>query len=440
MRAHFEHIVDAASSLLTGREIFTAWFSGEETDFCRLNHSRVRQAGTVRQMHLSFRLIRDQRSAEATLTLSGIAAEDVSRIAHAVARLRDVLDVVPDDPFLLYNTDVHSTEQVGRNALPDATSTLTDIMQRSRDIDLVGIWASGPVQRGFANSLGQRNWFSAHSFNFDYSVYLEADKACKGGYAGTEWKSDAFLARLASTRAQLDILARPPRALSAGGYRAYLAPAALLEITDVLAWGGFGLKSAKTKQSPTQRLFDAGDSLSSVVTMRENTADGLAPNFNSAGFVKPSHIDLVTRGCYAASLISPRSAREFGVATNGADDGEAPASLDMDPGSLSAESACEALGTGIYLNNLWYLNFSDRLRGRITGMTRFASFWVEGGRFVAPLSAMRFDDSMYRFLGTNLLGVTRERELLVSSSTYGQRAVTSARLPGILVDDFRLTL
>lgn len=40
---------------------------------------------------------------------------------------------------------------------------------------------------------------------------------------------------------------------------------------------------------------------------------------------------------------------------------------------------------------LWYLNFSDRPGGRITGMTRFASFWVEDGRIVAPLNVMRFD-------------------------------------------------
>ena len=48
-----------------------------------------------------------------------------------------------------------------------------------------------------------------------------------------------------------------------------------------------------------------------------------------------------------------------------------------------------ALDTGIYVGNLWYLNFSDRPACRITGMTRFASFWVEHGKIVAPVNVMR---------------------------------------------------
>lgn len=35
-------------------------------------------------------------------------------------------------------------------------------------------------------------------------------------------------------------------------------------------------------------------------------------------------------------------------------------------------------------------------------MTRFATFWVEQGRIVAPVDAMRFDDSLYRLLGSEL--------------------------------------
>ena len=39
---------------------------------------------------------------------------------------------------------------------------------------------------------------------------------------------------------------------------------------------------------------------------------------------------------------------------------------------------------------------------RLTGMTRFATFWVEHGQIVAPVEAMRFDDSLYRLLGSEL--------------------------------------
>ena len=76
----------------------------------------------------------------------------------------------------------------------------------------------------------------------------------------------------------------------------------------------------------------------------------------------------------------------------------------------------------------------------MTGMTRFATFWVENGKIVAPLNVMRFDESFYRMFGTNLIGLTREREMLLDNETYGGRHVTSSRIPGALIEDFPFTL
>lgn len=67
-----------------------------------------------------------------------------------------------------------------------------------------------------------------------------------------------------------------------------------------------------------------------------------------------------------------------------------------------------ALGTGVAVSNFWYLNWSDRAAGRLTGMTRFASLWVENGEPVAPLSVMRFDDSLFRLLGSQLEALGRQ--------------------------------
>jgi len=53
---------------------------------------------------------------------------------------------------------------------------------------------------------------------------------------------------------------------------------------------------------------------------------------------------------------------------------------------------------------------------------------------------MRFDESFYRMFGPNLIGLTREREMLLDSETYDSRHVTSARLPGALIADFPFTL
>ena len=112
----------------------------------------------------------------------------------------------------------------------------------------------------------------------------------------------------------------------------------------------------------------------------------------------------------------------------------------MAAGDLAAADVLQRLGTGIYINNLWYLNYSDRPAGRMTGMTRFATFWVERGEIVAPVNVMRFDESLYRMFGENLEGLTQERDYIIDPSSYGVRSTQSWRLPGALVNDFTLTL
>ena len=76
----------------------------------------------------------------------------------------------------------------------------------------------------------------------------------------------------------------------------------------------------------------------------------------------------------------------------------------------------------------------------MTGMTRFATFWVENGVIKAPLSVMRFDETLFRMLGDNLIDLTAERDLIMDSTTYQARSTESARLPGILVGEFSFTL
>jgi hypothetical protein len=53
---------------------------------------------------------------------------------------------------------------------------------------------------------------------------------------------------------------------------------------------------------------------------------------------------------------------------------------------------------------------------------------------------MRFDDSAFRILGSELEALTRERNLILQGGTYGARNTSSTRTPGALVRDFALVL
>ena len=137
---------------------------------------------------------------------------------------------------------------------------------------------------------------------------------------------------------------------------------------------------------------------------------------------------------------SPRTAREFSLSANGANGDESPEALAIAGGTLDARDALSALDTGLFVGNLHYLNYSDRPAGRMTGMTRFATFWVEDGKIVAPIDVLRFDDTIYRMLGSSLEALTKETELILESSTYSERALASVRLPGALLSELEFTL
>jgi predicted Zn-dependent protease len=439
MREHFLHCADALDGLLKRGEIYLAWFEGESSDFMRFNKTAVRQAGRVEQRYLDLRLIHGARQASARTTLTGEAGAERAALSTMIERLRTALPTLQDDPYLLYATDVQRSDGIRPGHLARPAEILDQILDAAGNADLVGIYAGGPICRGFASSLGSRCWHEAQSFNFDFSLHLDRDKAVKASYAGLDWDGAAVRSRIDGALAQLELLRRPARSLAAGRYRSYLAPVAVAEIMQVLAWDGFSIKALRTQQSALARLAD-GAVLHRSVNITENSAGGIAAGFQQDGFAKPDRTTLIAGGRLHSPLVSPRSAKEFGMAANGANAAEAPESIDMAAGELSVSEVLRELGAGIYVNNLWYLNYSDRPAGRITGMTRFATFWVEGGEIVAPLNVMRFDESLYRMLGANLVGLTRERQIVIDAQSYGGRSVVSQRLPGALIDDFPLTL
>jgi predicted Zn-dependent protease len=438
LKGEFFDLADQLCRELHTGEVLLCSLSGERSDFARFSRALVRQAGTVEQRYVSLRLIHSRRQASATVALAG-GTDDLTACRKAMHSLRETLLQLPEDPWLLYADVPHSTAAERRGRLPPAQHVVNEITVAARGFDLVGFYAAGTLYRGFANSLGQRNWHEVDAYNFDWSLHLDGDKAVKSGYAGLDWDPALFEAKLADSARELDRMKEAPRTLTPGEYRAYLAPRAIEEITGLLSYGAFSMRARATRQSALTRMYD-GEKLSPQITIIENTQEGFSPAFQEDGYVKPPAVVLVDRGAPGESLVSPRSAQEYETSPNGASARESPESLEVSGGDLPDEDILGALDRGLYIGNLWYLNFSDKPAARMTGMTRFATFWVERGRIVAPVKPLRFDDTVYRMFGEKLEHLTRSRELLLSTSTYDERSTASSRLPGALLASLRFTL
>ncbi|WEK31468.1 MAG: TldD/PmbA family protein [Candidatus Pseudomonas phytovorans] len=439
MKHTFEALVgDVRAALQTGEQ-FTLGYSAEQSQFVRFNHAKVRQAGEVSQASAQLRLVRDGRQAEQQLTLSGDVQLDRQRLAEALAQLRQTLPLLAVDPYLRLDESAWHSHSLQEQPLPQLDEVLALLDSEAGDLDLVGIYAAGPICRGFASSFGAFGWHQANSFNFDWSLFHENGQAVKANYAGQLWSADDFSARLRQAREQLGFLGRPAVTLKPGRYRAYLAPAAMDEIAGMLCWGSFSAQALATGNSALQRLYNGDARLSPLVNFTEQVSGSLSPAFSDEGAPRLD-VPLIQQGEAQQRLTSARSAAEFELLANGADSYESPCALSLAPGNLAHGQILERLGTGLYISNLWYLNYSDLPAARMTGLTRFATFWVENGQIQGPVSTMRFDDSLYSLLGSQLEDLTQEREMILSTSTYGQRSTGSSHLPGALVKGLTLTL
>lgn len=440
MKHYFADVVNIINANLTGNEQFTAWFSAEVLDFARFNHAKIRQAGTIHQQFLEIDLILGRKHASKTIGLSNDLTVDAQTISEATKELRSQLSLSEDDPYLMIHEGNISTECITTSELSNKHDTVKEILKQGEGLDLVGTYYGGPIFKGFANSFGQFNWFEKSSFIIDTSIYHSGDKAIKQSYADVRFDHAIFSQKMDEAKRGLALFDKEPITIKPGSYRVYLAPAAVAEIIELINWGGFSRKMLEVKSSPLLPLALNQKQFAKTFSLSESIENGVGPNFQAQGFMKEAHLPIIENGELRSLLVSPKTAKEYGLTHNGADDGEILCAIDMKAGSLYEQDILSTLGDGLYINNLWYLNFSDRQNGCLTGMTRFFCFVVENGVPKAPFSVMRFDDSIYRIFGENLRHLTTNRELIIDKGTYDERSTSCALLPGIIAENVRFTL
>ena len=381
MKDYFQRIVLELFKNIQKDEFLIINFDAEESNFVRLNKARIRQPGNVRQISMSLSLSnRDKRNLKSFVRLNGDFNRDLATLIKTLNYLRRELPDLPKDPYLLFSKSVQSTEICDIEKTINDEENLDYIFSKVSGLDLVGIYSSGYIYTGLANSLGQFNWHSDYSFSFDYSIYNENNNAIKLNYSSKNWINDDFDYILNQGIEKLQILSQPPRSIKKGEYTVYLEPSALNEVIDMMSWGGFSYKANKIGTSPLHLLNKGERKLHPSVSITENIKDGISANFNADGFIKPDKINMISDGKFSESLTSPRSSLEYSVPHNASSTAEYPYSIDMNAGSVSDDSILSTINNGLYISNLWYLNFSDRNNGRMTGLTRFGCFIIENGK------------------------------------------------------------
>ena len=440
MEQLFNQLSEKLLKSLDADEHMKVSIDGENSQFVRFSQSKVRQAGLVDDTSLSISLIKDGRTCSGSFTLTGNSETDEKTAYMELERMREEVVSLPKDPFVVLPEDTGSSRENHNGSLLSQENAVSALSPAMQGVDLAGIWASGRIFTGNANSAGQKHWFATDTFSLDYSLITPDERMVKGTYAGSQWDQTEYEKNMTSSISKLRMMDKPGKKIKPGAYRTYIAPAGVADIVGMFSWGGVGEASIQQGDSSLCRMRQNDVKMSPCFTLSEDFTSGMVPRFNYNGELAPEKLDLILSGSLHNTLVSSRTAKEYGVKSNFAGEREAMRSPVLAPGDLNEDDVVQSLDTGIYLSNLHYLNWSDRPGGRITGMTRYACFWVENGEVVAPIENMRFDDSIYNFFGENLESVTDKSHLHPTVQTYEGRELGGVSCPGILLKSFELTL
>ena len=440
MEQIFNKISDQLYSDLKTDENLTLSLQGENSQFIRVNNAKIRQTGLVNNTDLAFDFIFNNRNCQGQITLSGDYDNDYKHAAGELNRLRAEIVQLPEDPFVVLPVNTGSTrERKSANGLK-ADQAVNALLPVMTGVDLVGIWSSGRIFSGSSNSAGQKHWFETDTYSLDFSLVNKDHKMVKGTFAGSDWNQSKYEAYIKDAKQKLELMNKNPVKMKPGKYRTWFESKAVADFLSMFSWQGVSEANIRQGNSAFIKMRDEGTKLSPLFSLSEDFRPGLVPRFNERGEIAPEVQSIIERGNLKNTMVSSRTAKEYKIESNNASGEEVLRAPNMAIGSLTDESALKTLGTGLFLSNLHYLNWSDNIGGRITGLTRYACFWVENGEIVGPIETMRFDDTIYNLFGSELETVGDNVKINPEVETYEGRQYGNITCPGMLVKSFELTL
>ncbi|OFZ30430.1 MAG: hypothetical protein A2622_08470 [Bdellovibrionales bacterium RIFCSPHIGHO2_01_FULL_40_29] len=428
-----------AFSQLKNNEDVALNLHSEESDFIRFSQSKVRQNTSVNQHEMTVQYQCDQRTYRLKFNLTLDFAMDMKKFNEALAEIRLQLPKTDPNPQFVPLKNNGTSEIFKKASRPETSEIISTICSTFSDSDMAGLWCSGPLRRAAINSKGQFHYFETDFFFLDYSLY-DGPRAAKSFYAETEWHQQNFLNTAQQTKNTLSLLKRSSIKIKPGAYKTYLGPMAVAELMTMFYWRALSRSSYEQGFAPLKKLYEKEVLFSEQFTMLENLNLGYSTPFNALGEVSPKDLMLIEKGRLQNFLISTATATEYQLESNFAEPSEMMKSPEIRAGTLEEAYILKELGTGLYLSNLHYINWSDPQAARITGMTRFACFWVENGEIQGPIQDMRFDETLFNIFGKNLINLTKNQQVYVNTSTYMQRELGAMKVPGALIQEMNFTL
>jgi predicted Zn-dependent protease len=309
-------------------------------------------------------------------------------------------------------------------------------------VEAHGVWSTGDVETAIASSTGTA-LVDRVTDAFMKTTCIAPDG--RSGWANASGLAlsaldPAALAEAAATRATGALAQRRDVVrLEPGEYPVVLAPAAVAEMLDWLAYGAFnGLAHAEGRGALVDKLgtrvvapaINISDSPRYRYTLpRAFDAEGTPKN--PLPLIQDGVAAGVTHDTRSAALVEGARSTGHALAPGGSSWGPMPSNMVMVGGGASDEAElCEPIERGVYVTRLWYTNAIRLNETLITGVTRDGTFLIEDGRIAAPLEDLRLTDSVLRVLSATE-ALTASHVLWSEGEFYGRRFANGTVAPAI---------
>lgn len=399
---------------------FYFFYSGENSRFYRLNHSQLRQATHVNQSELSILQKNGEDENNFSVQLTGSLETDSTLIKSIL------------DGFAVFKTGEEQMVKDGENFNEDKLLNVLFFDSLNKEVDVVGLISDGKIQRGVARGgASEFFWFETDRVDVDFSIFRDG-RCVKEFYSEELISPEKFQKSINDNLQKLNILEGEKVELKPGKYQAYFSPTAVNEILSVFNWNGVQGKAIAEKQSVFMDLYEGKKAFSEKFTVRENFNLELAPRFNQEAELADEVINIIEKGKLINPLINSVTERKYGLKSNKADNHESLRSTEIIEGEFTEEQLISTLRNGIYISNLHYLNWSNKKTASITGMTRYACYFIDEKGAKHPIKDMRFNMSLFDLFGDWLVSFSKESQIFCESNTYHKRSVGGAKVPGML--------
>jgi PmbA protein len=297
-----------------------------------------------------------------------------------------------------------------------------------------GIFSTGASALALANSRGvsvchaqTRAEFSITAMDGDSSGWAKATSPDLRAI------DPQALARRAMEKAALS---RQPREIAPSRMTVILEPAAVLDLVGFLFYDFAGTSVLDNRSCFNKRM---GKQLfGKNIQLWDDVYHPLQSGAPFDGEGQPrERVRLVESGVPKRLVYSRATAKKMKAKPTGHglplpnEWGEAPMNLVLEGGDSSLEAMIASTDRGVLLTRVWYVREVDPYEKVLTGMTRDGTFLVEGGRVVAGLRNMRFNESVLEML-------SKVEEMGPAVRASGEEAFDMV-VPAMKVRDFHFT-